>query len=232
MIGCDFPSNVAIGTASSLAVKQSTIIVFNSTVSENFGFYCGMFELQESIFSFQNCTFRDYKSTGFHSIGLLSQGSSGSFTDCLFLNNRVPGSDGFVAQDTSIVRFERSVWMDNSVEGDCGCLYAFAGASITIDDSDLINCQSEGEGTGGGGTGKADTGGTLTITNSRIVGSSANSKGTVATIGAGGTLRISASTIIDSGGDGEFAIYDESGSDFAVQVRSRQTKTGGEHCFA
>ena len=106
---------------------------------------------------------------------------------------------------------------------------AFAGGSITVDDSDFINCHSEGTDGTPGGTAYVTTDGTITFTNSRIVGSSANSKGAVAYVGAGGTLRLASTMITDSGGDSNFAIHDVSGSDFAVQVKN---ETGGERFSA
>jgi hypothetical protein len=229
MIGCNFPKNSAGDCGSSFSTDKSTLVVFNSTVSENVGHYCGMFQIRETVFSFHNCTFRDYVSTAYFNVGLVASASSGTFTNCLVMNNQAPGSDGLNAQDGSIVRIERSVWVNNRVEGGRACLYAFSGGSITVDDSDFINCHSEGTDGTPGGTAYVTTDGTITFTNSRIVGSSANSKGAVAYVGAGGTLRLASTMITDSGGDSKFAIHDASGSDFAVQVKN---ETGGERFIA
>ena len=122
MIGCNFPKNSADDCGSSFSTDKSTLVVFNSTVSENVGFYCGMFQIRETVFSFHNCTFRDYVSTAFFNVGLVAAASSGTFTDCLVMNNQAPGSDGLNAQDGSIVRIERSVWVNNRVEGGRACL--------------------------------------------------------------------------------------------------------------
>jgi hypothetical protein len=114
----------------------------------------------------------------------------------------------------------RTVWIDNHAMGHSACLYALGSGSITVDDSELINCHSEEYPGYGGSTAYVTTGGTVTITNSRISGSSATSKGHVGYTVGGGTLRIASTTTFDSGGDGKFVIYDGTGSDFAIQVRA------------
>ena len=202
MIGCNFPQNSAYGQGSSFRADKSTLVVFNSTVSDNTAFYAGMLWLTETVFSFHNCTFRDFVSTAYNTLGTVQAASTGTFTDCLIMNNWAPGSDGLVVNAGSTVRMERCAWVDNSVEGVRPCLYALSGSSITVVDSDFINCQSTGDEGNGGSTAYATTDGTITIINSRIVGSAAKSKGTVAYVGAGGALRIASTTIADSGGDG------------------------------
>lgn len=233
MIDCDFRSNYGSDCGGVVHAEKSTLVMSNSTMAENTAFYCGMLNIDETVFSFHNCTFRDFVGTGMRNIGIIAAYASGSFTDCLIKNNFCAGGRGLLVLDGSAVSIERTVFVDNRNAGYNSCLGALSGASITVDDSDLINCHSEGSNAEyGGATIAITTGGMITITNSRIVGSQSKMKGTLAYLGETGTLRIASSTITDNGGDGKFAIYSKSGSDFAVQVRVRKSETGdGEHSF-
>ena len=99
-----------------------------------------------------------------------------------------------------------------------GCLDITGGSTAIVEDSHLIDCQSQ--------TGAAmivASASTVTITDSHIVGSYATLQGDVAHVSGGSVLRIAGGSIVNSSeaGDG-FAIYDknEAGSDFGVQLDS------------
>ena len=104
---------------------------------------------------------------------------------------------------------------DNSAGDSGGCFHLTSAAALTIEDSDVVKCRADGAVGGMANVNGAGT--TLTILNSRISGSSAGTKGSVAHVNSGALLRIAGSIITDSA-DGSFAVYDASGIDFSVQV--------------
>jgi hypothetical protein len=190
--------------------------IFNSTFADTTAGNYNAFRFSDNSFvSFQNSTIHD---SAFNAGGTFQyyDRSSGSFTDCRLLNNHALLQTGVLGMfDSSTVNILRTIVADNSAGTYAGCFQIDSAATIMIDDSDIVNCRTDV--TQGFGGGVAYVGlGSLTITNSRIRGSSTAQKGSVAYVG-GGVLSIAGSTITDSA-DGSFAIYDATGADFSIQV--------------
>ena len=212
LIGCSARSNHGSTNGAGLWVENAELHVFNSTFAETTGDSYEAFRFVDAIISFHNSTIRDSFASA---QPILVAESRGSFTDCRLLNNRALLTGGLMSVSRySTVSILRTIVEDNSAGTSGGCFQIVSAASLTIEDSDIVNCRS---GTFGGMAEVNDAGTSLTILNSRVSGSSAATKGSVAYVHAGAVLRIAGSIITDSA-DGSFAIYDASGIDFSVQV--------------
>ena len=152
----------------------------------------------------------------------MDNSATGSFTDCQILNSHSTLLSGVAnIQGKSSLNFLRTVVADASTGPYGGCFQLESSGMLTIEDSDIVNCKTtDATGHGGGMVRMVGAGSWVSIANSRISGSSSASKGSVAHIGdLAGPLRISGSTITDSSsGDGKFAVYDNTGRDFNIQV--------------
>jgi hypothetical protein len=226
MIDCFARSNEAENQASGFYFKSSEIYIFNSSFADGIASNTAIGIMFESTISAYNTTFRDNSANGGHVMDFSDQ-SIGSFIECRWINNRAMVAGALTLSESSTVNVLRSMFIDNTAGKEGGCFNVVSGSAMTIDDSDMIHCVSETTSDQAGGvamiydTGAAtSTTSTLTITNSRIHGSTAANKGSIARVGTGGNLRITGTTITDN--IGQFAIYDASGSDFAVQVRVRR----------
>ena len=185
---------------------------------------CGSYDVflfeDNSIASFHNSTI--HGSFGSANTININSKSSVSFTDCRIVSNRVQLHAGALILDTTAtVSILRTLVADNSAGTYGGCFHMGSATTLTIEDSDIVNCRSDGTENHGGGMARIYAEGTtLTILNSRISGSSTALRGSVAHVADGAVLRIAGSTITNSA-DGIFAVYEATGTEFAIQVLRR-----------
>ena len=127
-----------------------------------------------------------------------------SLTDCLVVGNVAADDSGaFNIQGAASVSILRTTFDNNRVHsGYGGCFSVFAGSSLTIEDSQILNCWA------GEHSGMVYLAGTMTITGSRMAGNGAAGRSGLADLPESDSfLRIAGSTITDTySGVGEFAI--------------------------
>ena len=111
----------------------------------------------------------------------------------------------------------RTTFRDNHAVTYGSCFYIQTQATLTIDDSDILNCWADQY----AGMLYMQSG-TVSITNSRMAGNGAGGSGGLASLTVSGAfLRITSSTITDASiGGGEFAfeVQDSVQEDFALQL--------------
>ena len=224
VFNCSIIDNYATYYSGAFAVSSSEVIMYDTLVAKNVVASWGVFRIsKESVFHAYGSVFRDGKSGGGEA-GIVCEGASVcSLTDCAFLNNRAESVWAALSSGGgSTLTVSRAVIADNRAQYYGGCFGAHSGGILVIDDSEIINCECytvEGSSDMGGGVLYAG-GGSITITNSRIIGSWTDGKGSIAVIYGGGSLRIAGSKIANSSAP-KFAIYDDNTlDDFAIQLNT------------
>ena len=201
-----------------------TLIVLNSTVTDSGNSKLrgtisdvggvGYFK-NEAIVIIKNSIFTNSRSIYTGGFSVITS-SSLSMTDCIHRGAEVTRWLAYLfIDDSSTVTALRNLFEDLR-SPTVGPVYLRSGSTGYFEDCDFIDNYNDGV----GGTIFLRPGSSLVITNSRITGSSAEGKGSVAWIDATSVMRIVGSTIMNASGDAAFAIHDESGTDFGVQLDS------------
>ena len=199
--------NIAlISGGSSLVMYNST---FAETTSSDKGFSIG----GGSSAAFYNSIFRDMVWNGG---GMLFVSDATVLcVDCIFNDLQATRNSIFDLGTGGSLRLVRTAWRNNratSQGGGGGMVYG--GATLEIVDSDITGCVS---GVGGAAVVKVLTGGSVTITDSRLDGNIGTHNGVIADLEDDtSTLRIVRSTITNT--TGPFAIYVSTETDFSVQL--------------
>ena len=219
MIGCYARGNYVLGggvtNGGSFLVNAATLFMSNSTIAESYAALGGVgLFIKSAIVNIKHSVFTN--SRGQYCAGFwVETESSLSMTDCIHRGSDNTVMLGYIfASDSSTVYVLKNVFQNHRSVLLGGVLYARS-STIRFDDCDFIdNVVYNG---GGGGTWFLRPGGHLVVTNSRVMGSSAEGEGSVAWLDVGSSMRIVDSTIMGASGEAAFAIHDESGDDFAVQ---------------
>ena len=217
MINCYARANTNFGLyGGTLSVAGATLVILNSTVTESFSIVAGIGWFRDSAIVIMEHSVFANNGASYHGGFSVAGESSLSMTDCIHRDNVVSVFLAYLfIDDSSTVTALRNLFQ-NLRAPSIGPVYLRSSTGY-FEDCDFIDNPIT---PGSGGTVFLRPGGSLVITNSRIVGSSAGGKGRVAWIDAGSSMRIVGSTIMNTSGDAAFAIHDESGTDFAVQLDS------------
>ena len=219
VIGCYACANSASGFYGGFArVEGGTFVMLNSTVTESYAFLGGVAHvIDSSIVNIENSVFTNSRAS--YSAGFYVFGSSVSMTDCIHRGSELAGP--FLAYksfyDGSSVNALRCIFQEHRTPNIGGALYMRASTGYFEDCDFIDNVVSAGN----GGTFFLRAGGDLTVFSSRVVGSAAPGKGSVAHLDAGSSMRIVGSTITNCSGEAAFAINnDEVDVDFNTQLDS------------
>ena len=217
LIGCYARANTASsgGTGGTFYVEDATCVMLNSTVTESYAHFLGGVGafLNGAVVYFENSVFTDAAAD--YAPGFQMSASTLSMTDCAHRGSESMVFLGYIFADaSSTLNALRTVFQDHRAPSVGGVAYVRS-STAHFEDCDFIDNECyEGK----GGTFFLRPGGSMTVTNSRIVGSSAGIKGSVAWLDASSSMRIVGSTIMNTSGEADFAIHDESGVDFGLQL--------------
>ena len=174
---------------------------------------------EASVFSAYGSVFRDNTAVLADSVFYMMDGARGSMTDCLVIGNSVSGGGcGALTLTESTMSVLRTTFEDNRATVSGGCFSIQRLGTLTIDQSVILNCSTDGA----GGMLEMAGSGSVTIANSRMVGNEGGKSGlAVLREGSAAFLRITGSTISGTrSGVGEFAIEIEGTTepDFFLQL--------------
>jgi hypothetical protein len=224
LIRCFGRANRGGSWAGGFYVEESTVTIYNSTFAETYTHGWTNFRIVSSVVSIYNTVIRDgTTNAGQPNFGVYDSGCVLLVVDSTILNGRtLSGPSGLVSAESGAqVSFLRTT-IDNmrteSAQGGtagAGCVSAFGGATVTIEDCVMMRCHAEHD----GGAFWISEGGLATIKRSRIIASAAGWEGNVAVLEGTGVIQIIDSTIRNSsGGNGKFAVKDTTGNDFSLQL--------------
>ena len=217
LIGCYARGNYAdVGSGGFFYVSAATLVMVNSTVTDSYAAWgCGVGNAEEgAVVNLVNSVFTNLRAASAAGFCLVS-GSSTSMADCVHRGSECLDYVAYLFVDAAAQLYAlRNVFQDHRCSLVGGVCYVRA-ATAHFDDCDFIDneCMSQN-----GGTFFLRPGGELVVTNSRIDGSAAAEKGSVAWLDAGSSMRIVGSTIMNISGEAAFAIHDDSGVDFTVKL--------------
>ena len=219
MTACYGQANEAEQRAAVFVVDSAELVVINSTFEESVGEWDAFGMFNGCTLSMLNVVIRDMTVLN-SNVMTCGQESVCTFTDSLITGLRSIGGDAsvmLVSNSNSVLL--RTTVTNNHALYSPGCFVTSAGSTLTIEDSEITDCQaSEVLNDREGGVVSVFSG-TVTIKNSRISLSDGGGRGGVAKVAQGGSLRIVGGTITDTS-DGEFAIFVVSDTDFALQLDS------------
>ena len=218
-INCVAVGNSAHSQNGAFMIKgESELTVINSSFTESSSEASNHYIGDGSTFVAINSVFND----NFAMLGqpgfLFEVGGDGTLIDCTVSNNHANsvggGSGAILLSSAASVHLVRTTLRDNSVLSQGGCMKVQGSSSAIIEDSEAINCYSDGY----GGFAIVSSDSTMVVKNSRLIGNRAAGNGAVFTIMSGASLRVTNTIIANSSGGDPFAIHDTTGVDFSVQL--------------
>ena len=213
MINCYARAN----TYGQIYVVAATLVMLNSTVTESYAGIGGVgYFIDSAIVTIEHSVFTNNRAGFAPGFGVADK-SSLSLTDCIHRGAECTGYISYLYVDSlSTIYAVRNVFQE-LLGPHIGPVYLRASTGY-FEDCDFIDNYVR-ESHGSGGVAFLRPGSMLTISNSRISGTSAGSKGRVAWLDAGSSMRIVGSKITNVSGDAAFAIHnEEAGADFNIQL--------------